>query len=187
VSDKSGDESEGVAAEFKTHRLGFFLGDDIRLTPNFTLTVGIRADRTVFDDKPVVDPFFRDTAAAIIGQYYNLEGAQTGQMYDPSWQWSPRVGFRATVPDENLTIRGGVGLYAGRIPLVWPGGVFQNTGVSMGAIDIRNRGDVPISFADGLPGNLSTGCEQTIQRCKFWFYRAAHVSAGRAEPDFPRL
>jgi outer membrane receptor for ferrienterochelin and colicin len=151
VSTKSGDESEGVAAEFNTHRLGFFVGDEVKLTPNFTLTAGIRADRTVFDDNPVEDPFFRDTAAAIIGQYYDLKGAQTGRMYHPGWQWSPRVGFRATVPDENITVRGGIGLFAGRVPLVWPGGVFQNTGISTGAIDIRNRGDVPISFPNGDP------------------------------------
>lgn len=150
-SDKSGDESEGAAAEFNTRRLGFFLGDDIKLTPNFTLTAGIRADRTAFDEPPVTDLFFADTAAAIISQYYDLKGAQSGQMYHPSWQWSPRIGFRGTLPDENITVRGGVGLYAGRVPLVWPGGVFQNTGVSSGAIDIRNRGDVPISFPNGQP------------------------------------
>lgn len=151
---KSGDESEGVAAAFNTHRLGFFIGDDIKLTPNFTLTLGVRTDKTAFDNKPVTDPFFRDTAAAIIGQFYNLKGAQTGQIYKPSWQWSPRIGFRATVPDENITVRGGVGLYAGRIPLVWPGGVYQNTGVSAGAIDISNLVsgvNQPIALANGQP------------------------------------
>lgn len=154
ISGKSGDESEGTAAEFNTHRLGFFVGDDFKATPNLTLTFGIRADRTVFDDEPVTDPFFRDTASQIISQYYNLRGAQTGQMYDPSWQWSPRLGFRASLPEENITVRGGVGLFSGRIPLVWPGGVFQNTGVTTGAIDIRrtvNRVDQPINLANGQP------------------------------------
>jgi hypothetical protein len=34
ISNKSGDASEGTAAEFNTHRLGFFVGDDIKVTPN---------------------------------------------------------------------------------------------------------------------------------------------------------
>ncbi len=171
-SEKSGDASEGVAAEFSTNRLGFFLGDDIKLTPNFTLTVGIRTDKTAFMDEPVVDAFFRDTAAAIIGQYYDLKGAQAGQMYNPSWQWSPRIGFRATVPDENLTIRGGVGLYSGRIPLVWPGGVFQNTGISAGAIDITNFvGGVnqPISQANGQPVSFNPDVNQQYDGTDFGF------------------
>lgn len=152
VSDKSGDESEGTAAEFNTHRLGFFVGDDFKITPNLTLTFGIRTDRTVFNDQPATDVFFRDTASQIIGQHYDLEGAQTGRMYDPSWQWSPRLGFRATLPDENITIRGGVGLFSGRIPLVWPGGVFQNTGVTAGAIDIsRQTGQNTVFLANGQP------------------------------------
>jgi outer membrane receptor for ferrienterochelin and colicin len=172
VSNKSGDESEGVAAEFSTNRLGFFLGDDIKLTPNFTLTVGIRTDKTAFMDEPVVDAFFRDTAAAIIGQYYDLKGAQTGQMYNPSWQWSPRIGFRATVPDENLTVRGGIGLYSGRIPLVWPGGVFQNTGVSAGAIDITNvvsGVNQPISLSNGQPVQFKPDVNQQYTGADFGF------------------
>jgi hypothetical protein len=152
IGNKTGDESEGTAAEFSTHRLGFFLGDDYKVSPNFTLTFGLRADKTVFDDEPATDVFFRDTASKILSQYYDLKGAQTGQMYDPSWQWSPRLGFRATLPDENITVRGGIGLFSGRIPLVWPGGVFQNTGVTAGAIDIsRQTGQTAVLTASGQP------------------------------------
>jgi hypothetical protein len=152
ISNKSGDASEGTAAEFNTHRLGFFVGDDIKVTPNLTLTVGLRADKTAFDNRPAVDPFFRDTASKIISQFYDLKGAQSGQMYDPSWQWSPRVGFRATLPEENVTIRGGIGMFSGRIPLVWPGGVFQNTGVTTGAIDINPAsGQSTIFLSNGQP------------------------------------
>ncbi|HEY1112514.1 MAG TPA: carboxypeptidase regulatory-like domain-containing protein, partial [Chitinophagaceae bacterium] len=167
VSNKSGDESEGTAAEFNTYRLGFFLGDDFKITPNVTLTFGLRADRTAFNDKPAVDAFFRDTASQILSQFYDLKGAQSGQIYDPSWQWSPRLGFRATLPEENITIRGGVGMFSGRIPLVWPGGVYQNTGVTAGAIDVsRPSGQSTIVMANGQPllfrsdiGNQYTGAD----------------------------
>ncbi|KIC94167.1 hypothetical protein OI18_14410 [Flavihumibacter solisilvae] len=144
---KIGDNSEGAAAEFKTNRLGFFVGDDIKFDNNFTLTIGLRADRTAFQDDPVTDAFFRDTAAAIIGQYYDLKGAETGKMFKPKFMFSPRIGFKYNIPEENITIRGGIGLFSGRIPLVWPGGGFQNTGVTAGAIDRQNNNG--ITFPDG--------------------------------------
>lgn len=149
---KSGDNSVNAAANFKSMRLGFFIGDDFRAGDNFTLTFGIRADRTSFLDDPRVDPFFRDSAAPVIAKSYDLMGAETGKMFNPSWQFSPRVGFRYNLPKENVVVRGGIGLFAGRIPLVWPGGAFQNNGVTIGAIDQRNTVsgvDRPITFPNG--------------------------------------
>jgi hypothetical protein len=151
---KAGDESVNAGADFNTMRLGFFVGDDIRMSDNFTLTVGLRADKTSFSDDPRIDPFFRDSAMPVITKYYDLAGAQSGKMYEPSWQFSPRVGFRYNLASENAVIRGGIGLFAGRIPLVWPGGAFQNNGVTIGAIDQRNTVsgvDRPITFPDGRP------------------------------------
>jgi hypothetical protein len=147
---KSGDNSVGAGASFRSVRLGFFLGDDIRLNEDFTLTLGLRADRTAFLDDPKVDPFFRDTAAPIISRSYNLKGAESGKMFTPSWQFSPRLGFRWNIRDENMTIRGGIGMFAGRIPLVWPGGAFQNNGVTIGQID-QNGGTTPIRFPNNNP------------------------------------
>lgn len=149
-----GDQSVNSAAEFRTSRVGFFVSDDIRPTANLTLTVGLRADITEFHDRPATDRFFRDTGYAIVSQFYDLKGARVGGLFDPKWMLSPRFGFRYNLPDDNITLRGGIGLYAGRIPLVWPGGGFQNTGVTIGAIDIRRSVsgvDQPILFPNGSP------------------------------------
>jgi hypothetical protein len=135
---KTGDESINSAASFKTARIGFFVGDDIKLNENFTLTVGVRADQTKFLDDPLTDPFFNDSAIVALSQHYDLKGARSGLMYKPKWMLAPRAGFKYNIPAENITIRGGIGLFSGRIPLVWPGGVYQNTGVTVGAIDQRN-------------------------------------------------
>ena len=40
--------------------------------------------------------------------------------------------------NEDLTIRGGVGMFTGRVPLVWPGGVYNNNGISVGGIQASN-------------------------------------------------
>ena len=157
---KAGDESVNSAAQFKTARLGFFINDDIKVNQNLTVTVGFRVDKTSFLDDPATDIFFRDTGAAILANYYDLEGAETGKLYKPSWQMSPRIGFNYRLPDENITIRGGMGLFAGRIPLVWPGGGFQNTGVTIGALQVFNP---TITFRSDV-GNQYTATDLGLSR-----------------------
>jgi hypothetical protein len=41
-----------------------------------------------------------------------------------------------------MTIRGGIGMFTGRVPLVWPGGVFNNNGQSVGGISIVTASDI---------------------------------------------
>ncbi|MBK6991098.1 MAG: carboxypeptidase regulatory-like domain-containing protein [Chitinophagaceae bacterium] len=135
---KSGDESVNAAAKFNTARIGFFASDEIKINDNFTLTVGVRADRTKFLTTPRTDNFFNDTAVAIISQYYDMKGARSGQISDPKWSLNPRAGFVYKIPEENLTIRGGVGFFTGRVPLVWPGGVYNNNGISVGGVARSN-------------------------------------------------
>ncbi len=132
---KSGDANTKSAADFKSYRLGFFLNDDIKLTDQLTLTLGVRADRTKFNTAVPEDKFFNDSARSIISNYYNLEGARSGTPFVSKWQISPRLGFRYNLDDEGVTIRGGIGVFGGRTPFVWPGGMYQNTGGAIGALD----------------------------------------------------
>ena len=131
---KSGDESVNAAAKFNTLRLGFFVGDEIKFTDRFTMSLGLRADNTKFLTTPKTDPFFNDTAIAKISTYYDLQGARSGQINDPKWSLNPRIGFVFKVPEEEVTIRGGIGTFTGRVPLVWPGGVYNNNGISLAGI-----------------------------------------------------
>lgn len=132
---KNGDNAVNSAANFKSIRLGFFVNDDIKVSDNVTITLGVRADRTKFITDVPVDKFFNDTASPVIATTYDLLGAKSGERFVPKWQFSPRVGFKYTIDDENIVIRGGVGVFGGRTPLVWPGGVYQNNGVTIGALD----------------------------------------------------
>lgn len=134
-NDKGGDESVNAGANFKSVRLGFFINDDIKVTDKFTLTLGLRADKTTFTTPVPADKFFNDTARAVIANVYDLEGAVSGTKFNPRWQFSPRIGFRYNIDEENVVIRGGFGVFGGRMPLVWPGGVYQNNGIIIGALD----------------------------------------------------
>lgn len=135
---KSGDESLNAAAKFNTLRLGFFASDEIKVNEALTLTFGIRADRTKFLTTPKTDAFFNDTALSIISRYYDMKGARSGQISDPKWSINPRIGFVYKLPEEDITIRGGFGYFTGRVPLVWPGGVYNNNGISLAGIQRSN-------------------------------------------------
>lgn len=132
---KGGDDAVNAGANFKSVRLGFFLNDDIKVNDKLTITVGLRADKTKFTSDVPEDKFFNDTARKVIAATYDLRGAYSGQEFAPKWQFSPRLGFKLNLDDEGIVIRGGVGIFGGRTPLVWPGGVYQNNGITIGALD----------------------------------------------------
>ena len=58
-----------------------------------------------------------------------------------------------------MVIRGGLGLFSGRIPLVWPGGVYNNNGISLGGISLPSTSpNVPSPFFNPDPfGQPSAG------------------------------
>lgn len=141
IDNVTGDNT-AAAAKFNTLRLGAFVNDEIRVNDNFTLNVGVRADWTKFITKPLEDQFFNQYAVDAISQYYDLQGARAGQISSPKISISPRLGFTYKIPEENVTIRGGLGLFTGRIPLVWPGGVYNQNGVSLGGISLTSAGQL---------------------------------------------
>lgn len=166
--DTKGEAETEAAAEFNTLRLGVFFNDEIKVSNNFTLNLGVRADRTDFLTTPREDKFFNDTAIAKISQYYDLKGARSGQISDPKISISPRVGFTVKFPDENLTLRGGFGLFTGRVPLVWPGGVYNQNGVAIGGVDLNNTSTPPAPFFNpnpfGQPDAATLGISVENQR-----------------------
>ncbi len=148
AGNKGGDENVNAGANFKSVRLGFFVNDDIKVNDRLTLTIGLRADKTSFTTDVPEDKFFNDTAAAVISKVYDLQGARSGQKFSPTWQFSPRIGFKYIADDENLVLRGGMGIFAGRTPLVWPGGLYQNAGVIIGAVDQRAANGAVVTYGN---------------------------------------
>jgi outer membrane receptor for ferrienterochelin and colicin len=126
------------AAAFRYLNLAFFVNDEFRVTDRLTLSGGVRFDKTEFLDDPISDPFFNDSALPKISAYYNMYGARSGQISRVPWSVSPRVGFTYRMPEENITVRGGLGMFTGRMPLVWPGGVYNQNGVSIATLGVNN-------------------------------------------------
>ncbi|MEO1257562.1 MAG: TonB-dependent receptor [Bacteroidota bacterium] len=139
VDDISGDGS-AAAAEFNTAQLGFYAQDEWAVNRQLTLTYGLRLDIPLFNDDPAINNGFNDSTAAKIEQFYDLQGARSGQAPGAQLMWSPRVGFNYDLLGDGSTIlRGGLGIFTSRVPFVWPGGMFTNNGLTVGSVD---EGDI---------------------------------------------
>ncbi len=129
----SGDAIQNAAAEFKYSQLGLYAQDQWNLTDNFKFTYGVRFDVPFFEDGVANDDFNNRTVALIEAEGYDLEGARVGKKIKSQIHVSPRAGFNWDVNGDRKTqIRGGLGIFTSRIPLVWPGGIYNNNGLSVG-------------------------------------------------------
>jgi hypothetical protein len=110
---------------FKAAQLGFYVQDKWDVTDRFQLTYGIRIDLPMLLDTPLENKDFNNWAAE---HGYDL---QTNQKIAVKPLWSPRLGFRYDVlGNRAVIVRGGVGIFTGRIPFVWISNSFSNTGVA---------------------------------------------------------
>lgn len=127
--------SDGTAssARFAVMKVAMFANDEIRPSQNTSFHFGLRADYYRFLTKPVGDEYVNNTAIPVFSKYWNTEGAQSGVAPAIPLSVSPRIGFLYRVPTKGLIIQGGMGLFSGRIPLAWPGGLYTNNGLLIGA------------------------------------------------------
>jgi len=137
-----GDASQG-AAEFDVMQFGGYIQDEFRVADNFKLTFGLRADVPVWDNYIENKDFNTRTVALLEAAGKDLKGARVGQRTTTHFHLSPRLGFNYDVNgDKQTQIRGGVGVFTSRLPLVWPGGAYNNNGVTQGAIDLGSTSTI---------------------------------------------
>lgn len=112
------------APVMKSGQFGFYAQDKWDVTTNFNLTYGLRIDIPVVFNDPTENPKFNEYAAQ---QGF---GVRVGENPSAKVLFSPRVGFRWYTNDSHKTlIRGGVGIFTGRVPFVWLSNAFTNTGM----------------------------------------------------------
>jgi hypothetical protein len=122
-------------ARFKVNQLGFYAGDVWRVTPEVTLTLGIRLDKPFFPDKPTSNP----TALSSFG--YATDVVPNPTMF------SPRVGFNWDLKgDGKSQLRGGAGIFAGRTPYVWLSNQYGNSGIEFQRIGASFNANNKIPF-----------------------------------------
>ncbi|MDP2470989.1 MAG: TonB-dependent receptor [Candidatus Palauibacterales bacterium] len=111
--------------KFSLGQVGVYLQDQFVVNPRFTLNAGLRVDFPMYFTDPVDNPFSRSLTAingdgeTVVVDQSKLAGTQA--------LWSPRIGFNWDVAgDRSTQLRGGTGIFTGRLPFVWVGNVFSN-------------------------------------------------------------
>lgn len=127
------DGSNWALAETNVGQLGLYLQDEIAITPDFTLTAGLRLDRPLYFDtaEKIEENIARQCCydPSIIYYDENNEAVTFNHTDLPTSKFliSPRLGFNYDVKgDQSLQLRGGTGLFSGRFPFVWIGNQVAN-------------------------------------------------------------
>ena len=127
-------------AEVKFNQYGIYFQDEWNVRDNFKLNAGIRFDNIAFDNSAIM------TNNAIKDLDFGGKHIDTGLWPKTNIQISPRVGFVWDVlGDKSLKVRGGTGLFAGRLPLVF----FTNMPTNSGMIQQNPYNAVTKYNADG--------------------------------------
>ncbi|RED26701.1 carboxypeptidase family protein [Flavobacterium cutihirudinis] len=119
-------------AELNVGQLAFYAQDDISVNDDFKLAIGLRIDKPLYFNTADLIQKYIDTDNGGSGRdnsidYYNPQTGQEVKLIStdlPSDKilWSPRVGFNWDVKgDATSQLRGGSGIFTGRIPFVWLG------------------------------------------------------------------
>mgnify|MGYP003293660060 CR=1 FL=1 len=144
------DGEANPAARVRFHKTGIYAQDEWNMNDDFKLTAGLRFDGLFFDNQDLT------TNKAIYNLEYVVDGEKrhidTGKWPKAAITVSPRVGFSWNVlGDNSLKVRGGTGLFSGRLPLVF----FTNMPTNSGMVQYQAKLN-----GDGTNGGTMVDMEQ---------------------------
>lgn len=152
-------------------QFGLYIQDEWSASHNFKLTYGIRADIPVIFDTPNENTAFNTSE---IAQKYSI---RTDSKPKADILLSPRIGFRwNAVSGEKYTatLRGGVGIFTGKVPFVWIKNCFSNTGTTQRGYALYND-DTP-KFGDDPSGETVSNPAIHVVSSKFKYPQALRAN-----------
>ncbi len=103
--------------------------DEYSVSRDLNLTIGLRVDVPLYNTDPVDNPFSR--GLTLLDENDDIENVDQSKLPDAQLLWSPRFGFNWDVKgDRSMQVRGGTGIFTGRLPFVWVGNVLSNPGAN---------------------------------------------------------
>ena len=111
-------------SEMKTNQWSFYVQDNISWSERFRMSIGFRFEVPTYPS--LADNFNED--------YYKLDFGgkhfRTDNVPDASLSFSPRIGFNWDINgSRKYILRGGTGLFVGRMPFVWLVSAVGNSGM----------------------------------------------------------
>jgi hypothetical protein len=118
--------------EVKAMQLGLYAQDEFAMTKNFKLTLGVRADL------PIINTDIEENTQTTGFTFRDGEKINTSEVQKNRVLWSPRIGFNWDVFNNQSTqIRGGSGIFTGRVPFVWISNQASNNGLLFGSVQLN--------------------------------------------------
>ena len=151
------DGEKNPAARVQFHKAGIYGQDEWNVNESFKLTYGLRLDGLFFDNGDLMT----NNAIKEI-DYYTKAGTvrniDTGKWPNSSLTVSPRIGFNWHIlENKSLTLRGGTGLFSGRLPLVFFTNMPTNSGMVQYQAQINAKNAEKMGFSmDEFKGGLVT-------------------------------
>lgn len=139
-------------AQYKANLLSLYFQDEINLG-KLRLSPGVRVDYTDLPNKPRLSPQVNNSPMdPNYGNTYTYTPlSQLTNSYLNKPTISPRLGFTLDLTDNrSVVLRGGSGIFVGRIPFAWLGYAYYNDGVGFGSYDYNSPTAAQIA-ANGDP------------------------------------
>lgn len=114
ITHGNNDELSQVYPSFDYNQASAYFQDEMELSDRFKLTAGLRFELPMYPD---IEGNENRNFTEI---YKSYGGYKTSDMPGARVNVSPRIGFNWDIKgDRSLILRGGTGVYTGRIPFVW--------------------------------------------------------------------
>ena len=156
-------------SDFKVGLLSAYAEDEIAVTKRFKITPGVRVDYSYVGSQPATDASLNavpDNVNTTNPTYSHTSFSQFNNKWFGNAAISPRLGFNWDVNgDKSVVVRGGTGIFTGRIPFAWLGYAYTLSGPNFNNIDYKPAGaTVPLVGPDNLvstvgavsPGSITT-------------------------------
>lgn len=129
-------------AAWNMMQLGFYAQDEWQVNDQLRLTGGVRVDVPLYLSTPYENPTF---AAA-------FPGRSTSEVPSGSILFSPRVGFNYDISgDKTWQLRGGTGVFTGRVAAVWLSNQYSNTGIDLFRAELGGNNLPNAITSNGIP------------------------------------
>lgn len=148
-----GNEKE-PKAELRFGQLSVYAQDEWVANRNFRLTYGLRIDLPFYLNDLIENPAVSEMTFSY-GTKIN-----TGLWPKSRPLFSPRVGFNWDLNQtKTITLRGGTGIFTGRIPLVFFTNMPTNGGMIQNTVSLSYKNNYDLEYLAKLKGGIRTGEE----------------------------
>ena len=143
------DDLQQTYPSFNYMQASLYAQDEITFSDYFKLTAGLRFEMPIM---PEIDYNYNKEFAVLADQSRTMKGLSTSDMPKSSLNVSPRVGFNwDMLHNRKVILRGGTGIYTGRIPFVWIVSAVGNSNcVQAQYIDSKGTNSMTPSFHQNI-------------------------------------